>query len=386
MRTRPWLWRWQRLVGMAAAVQSPAASTGECAAAAVAVADGTVFDCRRRARDRSGEPAVLAAVSALERRCAQIPLGAAAGRSNDRRPRRRSLGLSRGYALLEGVHVRRSEGRDTVPAQGRARELDVCELRVERGDRPTQSSRPKTACRTWRKSRRGSVTAFRRWRTAARVTTVPVPRFWDLRRLQLSTDRDPLAPHAEPLTPQMLTLKTLTDEQLLAPVRPELVNAPPRIAAPDARTRAVLGYLSANCGGCHNSESSLASLGLLLKARPRTFAHVAPRSGAGPVPADVEVADSSGARRRQRVRHTGRRRPERAARANAVSTSVNTDAAARHRAPRPRSHRSGDRLDSGSQDSPRLSIPSKIQRQAPALSAGSAGFPSDSAPVCHRHR
>jgi hypothetical protein len=65
----------------------------------------------------------------------------------------------------------------------------------------------------------------------------------------------------------MLTLKTLTDTQLLAPARPELVNAPPRIAAPDARTRAVLGYLSANCGGCHNSESSLASLGLLLKAR-----------------------------------------------------------------------------------------------------------------------
>jgi hypothetical protein len=85
--------------------------------------------------------------------------------------------------------------------------------------------------------------------------------------LQLSTDRDPLAPHAEPLAPGMLTVKTLTDERLLAPARPELVNAPPRIAAPDGRTRAVLGYLSANCGACHNSESSLASLGLLLKAR-----------------------------------------------------------------------------------------------------------------------
>jgi hypothetical protein len=29
----------------------------------------------------------------------------------------------------------------------------------------------------------------------------------------------------------------------------------------------VLGYLSTNCGACHNAESSLASLGLLLKAR-----------------------------------------------------------------------------------------------------------------------
>ena len=104
----------------------------------------------------------------------------------------------------------------------------------------------------------------------------------------------------------MLTLQTLTDEQLLAPARPELVNAPPRIAAPDARTRAVLGYLSANCGGCHNEESSLASLGLLLKARlePSHTSHA--RSGAGAVPADVEVADSSGARRRERVRHAGR--------------------------------------------------------------------------------
>jgi hypothetical protein len=37
--------------------------------------------------------------------------------------------------------------------------------------------------------------------------------------LQLSSDRDPLAPHAEPLAPGMLTLKTLTDERLLAPVR-----------------------------------------------------------------------------------------------------------------------------------------------------------------------
>jgi hypothetical protein len=65
----------------------------------------------------------------------------------------------------------------------------------------------------------------------------------------------------------MVTLETLTRERLLAPARPELVQAPPRIAAQDARTRAVLGYLSANCGGCHNAESSLASLGLLLKAR-----------------------------------------------------------------------------------------------------------------------
>ncbi|HEY5618768.1 MAG TPA: hypothetical protein VIK60_12570 [Vicinamibacterales bacterium] len=85
--------------------------------------------------------------------------------------------------------------------------------------------------------------------------------------LQLSTDRDPNAPHAEPLTPGMVTLKTLVEERLITPARPELLDAPPRVAAPDPRTRAVLGYLSTNCGACHNAESSLASLGLLLKAR-----------------------------------------------------------------------------------------------------------------------
>jgi hypothetical protein len=85
--------------------------------------------------------------------------------------------------------------------------------------------------------------------------------------LQLSTDRDPDAPHAEPLESGMVTLRTLTEERLFAPARPELVDVPPRIAVSDGRTRAVLGYLSTNCGSCHNQESSLASLGLLLKAR-----------------------------------------------------------------------------------------------------------------------
>ena len=93
--------------------------------------------------------------------------------------------------------------------------------------------------------------------------------------LQLSTDRDPGAPHSESLMDGMVTLRTLTDERVLEPARPELVTAPPRIQAPDARTRSVLGYLSTNCGSCHNQESSIANLGLTLKAsaapsHPRT--------------------------------------------------------------------------------------------------------------------
>lgn len=90
--------------------------------------------------------------------------------------------------------------------------------------------------------------------------------------LQLSDDRDPRAPHAEPLQPGMITLRTLLAEGLAQPYREELVVNPPRIPG-DAVTRAALGYLSANCGHCHNREGSLASVGLFLKhsAAARTW-------------------------------------------------------------------------------------------------------------------
>jgi hypothetical protein len=84
--------------------------------------------------------------------------------------------------------------------------------------------------------------------------------------LQLSTLRDPDALHAEPLTPDMITLRTLHEEKRLSPARPDWVSHPPQIPAPDQTTRAVLGYLSTNCGTCHNSMSDLAMLDLDLKA------------------------------------------------------------------------------------------------------------------------
>lgn len=83
--------------------------------------------------------------------------------------------------------------------------------------------------------------------------------------LNLSDDRDPNAPHAEPLTDEMITLRTLTTEGLITPARPELISSPPRINAASPDARAALGYLSTNCGNCHNRESSIASLGLILK-------------------------------------------------------------------------------------------------------------------------
>jgi hypothetical protein len=77
--------------------------------------------------------------------------------------------------------------------------------------------------------------------------------------LQLSTDRDPAAPNAEPLAPGMVTVRTLMDDHLFDPPHPELVTRAPRIPG-DPRTRAALGYLSANCGHCHNEQSSIATV------------------------------------------------------------------------------------------------------------------------------
>ena len=83
--------------------------------------------------------------------------------------------------------------------------------------------------------------------------------------LQLSDDRDPNALHAEPATSEMVTLKTLVEENLVTPRRTEWITAPPRIAAASPVARTALGYLSANCGNCHNRASSIASLGLDLR-------------------------------------------------------------------------------------------------------------------------
>jgi hypothetical protein len=97
--------------------------------------------------------------------------------------------------------------------------------------------------------------------------------------LQLSTDRDPLAAHAEPLPPAAVTLRTLVDEGLLAgPAVGQLVSDPPRIRADRPVTRAALGYLSTNCGACHHAQGTLSDLGLALRQPARgplwTDAHV----------------------------------------------------------------------------------------------------------------
>jgi hypothetical protein len=83
--------------------------------------------------------------------------------------------------------------------------------------------------------------------------------------LQLSPDRDPNAPHAEPFTSEMVNLKNLVDQKLLVNLPIRFMNNPPVVAANSPRERTVLGYLSANCGGCHNSKDPLSTVGMYLK-------------------------------------------------------------------------------------------------------------------------
>lgn len=78
--------------------------------------------------------------------------------------------------------------------------------------------------------------------------------------LQLSSDRDPGAPHARTAHADV-HLEDLRDHGLLRGL-PASLFKPPRIAASSADERAALGYLHANCGPCHNRQGPLAGLGL----------------------------------------------------------------------------------------------------------------------------
>jgi hypothetical protein len=82
--------------------------------------------------------------------------------------------------------------------------------------------------------------------------------------LQLSSDRDPLAPHAEAPRPGAVDLAELVERGLVRGLPDDLVATPPRIDARTPRERAALGYLHGNCGQCHNARGPLASLGLAL--------------------------------------------------------------------------------------------------------------------------
>jgi hypothetical protein len=82
--------------------------------------------------------------------------------------------------------------------------------------------------------------------------------------LQLSPDRDPLAPHAEPRRAGDADLRTLAARGWLRNLSPVLLDGAPRIAAPSPEARAALGYLHANCGHCHNDTGSPPPVDLVL--------------------------------------------------------------------------------------------------------------------------
>ena len=73
--------------------------------------------------------------------------------------------------------------------------------------------------------------------------------------LQLSPDRDPLAPHAEPRRADDVDLRQLVANGRLVGLPMSLLEQPPRIAARSPEERAVLGYLHGNCGHCHRRPS-----------------------------------------------------------------------------------------------------------------------------------
>ena len=82
--------------------------------------------------------------------------------------------------------------------------------------------------------------------------------------LQLSPDRDPLAPHADPARRGDADLRNLVAQGRLVNLPPQLLATPPRIRARTPTERAALGYLHANCGHCHNAAGALDGLQLAL--------------------------------------------------------------------------------------------------------------------------
>ena len=84
--------------------------------------------------------------------------------------------------------------------------------------------------------------------------------------LQLSSARDPLAPHAEPAPAGGLDLDALLKEGWVKNAPASWRTTPPAIAANSPRARAILGYLHGNCSSCHNGRDPVSSVGLSLHA------------------------------------------------------------------------------------------------------------------------
>jgi hypothetical protein len=107
--------------------------------------------------------------------------------------------------------------------------------------------------------------------------------------LQLSPDRDPLAPHAEPRRAQDADLRSLAAQGRLRNLPRALLEQPPRIAAATPIARAALGYLHANCGHCHNDVGPLTETELVLAQ-----AAAAPAESVAKIARSLKLAGRSG--------------------------------------------------------------------------------------------
>ena len=81
--------------------------------------------------------------------------------------------------------------------------------------------------------------------------------------IQLSPDRDPNAVHRETPPADGVDLEDLVAGGKLRGLPPELLETPPRIPGPPGE-RAALGYLHANCGGCHRGDGPISTVGMEL--------------------------------------------------------------------------------------------------------------------------
>jgi hypothetical protein len=130
-------------------------------------------------------------------------------------------------------------------------------------------------------ARRAPERGVRRVAESAPGVPYDLPGVWDCRSchegspsrvlgfgaLQLSPDRDPLAPHQQAAEPGAVDLPALAERGLLRGLPPELLATPPRVAAASPAARAALGYLHGNCAGCHNGSGPLADLDFSLEVR-----------------------------------------------------------------------------------------------------------------------
>jgi hypothetical protein len=90
--------------------------------------------------------------------------------------------------------------------------------------------------------------------------------------LQLSPDRDPLAPHQQAPEPGSVDLADLVARGLVRGLPVELLRTPPRVPSVTPEARAAMGYLHGNCSNCHNPRGPLAELGMSLEVSARAAA------------------------------------------------------------------------------------------------------------------